>query len=176
MNILFLQEYLANHLFFWVSARSTAIHTTTQPQLHTLLKAMDLQAKFISRVTTIYLLPRGKTGQTKKELSAFWGKKKREELQRLEKKRRKKLQRWNVLFSYRKKYLILFNNLPVRKLASIHRNAWEDSPKWNKMPVELLTCEKIFTSTLSPKECFCFSSSDSLWIWLKMKMCYFLWT
>lgn len=41
-------------------------------------------------------------------------------------------------------YLILFNNLPVSKLTSIHWNAWEDNPKWNKMPVELLTCEKIF--------------------------------
>lgn len=104
MNILLLPAYLANHLFFWVAAISTTIHITTRPQLYTLLKAMHLQAKLISRVRTIYLLPWEKTGQTKKELSAFWGKKKRrEELQRWEKKGRKKLQRWNVQCSYRKK-------------------------------------------------------------------------
>lgn len=177
MNILLLQAYLANHLFFWVAVISTAIHITTRPQLYTLLKAMHLQAKYISWVRTIYLLPWEKTGQTKKELSAFWGKKKRrEELQRWGKKRKEKIAEMEcTILAQKKKYLILFNSLPVRKLASIHWNAWEDSPRWNKMPVELLKCEKIVTSTLSPKECFCFRRSDSLWIWLKMKMYYFLW-
>lgn len=52
---------------------------------------MDLQAKFISRVTTIYLLPRGKTGQTKKELSAFWGKKKKGGITEIGKKKKEEI-------------------------------------------------------------------------------------
>jgi len=142
--------------------RSTAIHTATQPQLHTLLKAMDLQAKLISRVRTIYLLSWEKTGQTKKELSAFW------------KKDRKNCKAGMCCSLFEKN--TLSNNLPVRKLASIHWNAWEDNPKWNKMLMELLTCEKIIASTLSPKERNCFRSFAPLWIWLKMKTFCFLWT
>lgn len=127
--------YLVNLAYFskLQQVRSTVIHTTTQPRLHTLLKAMNLQAKFISRVRTIRLLSWEKTGKTKEELSACDG-------TSTEKKKEGKRCRDAVFYSpTEKKYFTLFNNLPVRKLASIHWNAWEDSPKWNKMPMELLT-------------------------------------
>lgn len=73
MNILFQQEYLAKHLFFWAAASdiNSKSHYNTTTATH-IIEAMDLQTKLVSRVRTIYLLSREKKGQRKKELSAFW--------------------------------------------------------------------------------------------------------